>query len=162
MTQIAHAMRRELNAEFLWSLPTHRNRIRFYRAGYKSLSPDATVAIVRAGNYVPFLIEYERSAVHPAQARDRLRLYQQLWWTTEPKIVHGVTPWILFVFPSEKNETTFVSATLDAARRLEMKPPVLTSNRVLLEQVGVTGKAWHYLWDEADRGSREVLPTSPP
>ena len=162
VTQIAHAMRNEMDAEFLWSLPTHRNRLRFFWGGYKSLSPDATVGIVRNGHYVPLLIEYERSAVHPALARTRLKLYQALWRTSEPKVVHGVNPWILFIFPSETNEKTFVSATLAGTRRLEMKPPILTSNRVLLEQVGVTGMAWHYLWDEDDEGIREVLPTSPP
>ena len=161
VARMAAELHDDPESEFLWALPARRGRLQFYSGGRRAILPDATVATTNQGEYTPFLVEYERSASGQAKLASRLRLYQRLSRTTQARKDFGALPWILFVFPDPQREETFVRAANDRLRPFQGTPPVLTSNTPLLDEIGILGPVWAYLW-HSNPLSREDLPTRPP
>ena len=161
VSQMARELHDAPNTEFLWALPARRGRIGFFLGKRRSILPDATVATRHDGTYVPYLVEFERSATGQVRAENRLKLYQRLHRTDQAEQDCGASPWILFVFPTARIERTFVRAANESWTRGTATPPVLTSHIPLLRETGVLGQAWHDLWDEAST-ERWLLPWRPP
>ena len=161
VSQMARELHDSPDDRFLWALPARRGRIHFFSGRRRSILPDATVATMRSGTYVPYLVEFERSATGPVRAADRLRLYQQLHRTDRAEEDCGAPPWILVVFPTARVERTFVRAANESWTRGTAAPPVLTCHIPLLKEAGALGPSWHNLWDE-DHEKRWSLPWRPP
>ena len=98
-----------------------------------SIRPDALGALQLGERYVPFMLEYERQALYPKEARERLERYRNYFETGLPVEDHGTTPSVLFVFPTEEHEDRFVAGVGG-----ERTVPILTSN---LHVLGGAGRA---------------------
>ena len=153
VSSLSQAARKREDATLEWVLPAHRAARNFYIGGRQrtSIRPDALGALQLGERYVPFMLEYERQALYPSEAHQRLERYRNYFATGLPVEDHGTTPSVLFVFPTEEHEARFVAGVGG-----EHKVPILTSNLHVLEAQGVLSASWRRLWDPSDK--RRVAP----
>ena len=149
VSSLSEAAREREDATLEWVLPAHRAVRHFYIDGKQrtSIRPDALGALQLGERYVPFMLEYERQALYPKEARERLERYRNYFETGLPVGDHGTTPSVLFVFPTEEHEDRFVAGVGG-----ERTVPVLTSNLHVLGAQGVLSESWRRLWDPSDKG----------
>ena len=124
----------------LWDLlPTSRSSIG-YRYDWTTyvIYPDASFTLEYQGQWLPYLLEYERRATTPKRARVRLKSYRRYFGSGWAERDHeGRLPRVLFVFESHDNENAF----LDVADRVK-RVPIITSNVETLAEHGILGEAW--------------------
>ena len=153
VSSISREAREREDAALEWVLPTHRAVRSFYTGAKRrtSIRPDAIGGLQLGERYVPFMLEYERQALHAKEARERLDRYRSYFDNRLPAEDHGTTPSVLFVFPTEGHEDRFVAGVGG-----ERKVPILTSNLHVLEVRGVLSESWRRLWAPSDK--RRVAP----
>ena len=120
-------------------LPTHRSSIGYrYDQTTYVIHPDASFTLEYKGDWLPYLLEFERRATTPKRISKRLRSYRRYFRSGWAKRDHeGQMPTLLFVFESPANESAF----LDIAEA-EDDVPILTSNAEALAEHGVLGESW--------------------
>ena len=118
------------------------------RVGYMSeekqrvITPDTIGALISGDLYIPFFLEFERTAVHPSRIPGRLARYRLFFRDRNAVATMAPFPIVLFSFHSESVEHRFLEAIADSGFSL----PVLTSNLELLREVGGMGDAWRAAW----------------
>ena len=122
-------------------LPTHRSSIG-YRRGRTNyvIHPDASFTLEYKGQWLPFLLEFERRATTPKRIPRRLASYRRYFASGWAERDHGGhTPGVLFVFETPESEAAF----LDVADGME-DLDVITANAETLGEHGVLGEAWTF------------------
>ena len=106
------------------------------------ITPDAIGSLVADGLYIPFFLEFERTAIYPSRIPSRLARYALFFG--DPEAVRTVEPFpfVLFCFPNERFENVFLRVVAGA----DLSLPVLTSNLETLREVGGMGDAWRTSW----------------
>ena len=120
-------------------LPTHRSSIgyRCNRTNYM-IHPDASFTLEYRGEWLPFLLEFERRATTPRRIPQRLASYQRYFRSGWAERDHGGRrPGVLFVFETPESESAF----LDVADGMDGLD-VITANGEVLAEHGVLGEAW--------------------
>ena len=120
-------------------LPTHRSSIG-YRRGRTNymIHPDASFTLEYKGEWLPFLLEFERRATTPKRIPRRLASYRRYFASGWAERDHGGRrPGVLFVFETPESEAAF----LDVADGIEGLD-VITANVETLAEHGILGKAW--------------------
>ena len=86
VSSLSEAAREREDATLEWVLPAHRAVRHFYIDGKQrtSIRPDALGALQLGERYVPFMLEYERQALYPKEARERLERYRNYFVTGLP------------------------------------------------------------------------------
>ena len=106
------------------------------------ITPDAIGALVTRSLYIPFFLEFERTAVYPSRIPSRLERYRLLLRDSDAVRTMAPFPFVLFTFPTESAEDTFLHTIVDACLCL----PVLTSNLRVLRKRGGLGDSWRRAW----------------
>ncbi|MCY4654115.1 MAG: replication-relaxation family protein [Dehalococcoidia bacterium] len=127
----------------LWT-PEWRST-RKYHHRERTFTPDAVVELTMEGRPMPFFIEYERRARHPAGVRQRLYPYQRYYGSPLTDGDLPPFPYTLFVVDSEAVAATYVTTAAAMGLRL----PILVSSRPALAEMGCLGRSWHLLWERA-------------
>ena len=120
-------------------LPTHRSSIgyRCNRINYM-IHPDASFTLEYKGQWLPFLLEFERRATTPKRIPKRLASYRRYFASGWAERDHGGrTPGVLFVFETPESEAAFLDVA-DATEGLD----VITANAEALGEHGILGEAW--------------------
>ena len=126
--------------ELLDLLPTHRSQITYHARNQQHfvLHPDASFQLGYQGDWDWCLLEYERRAVTPKRAPERLRGYRRYFQSDyASRDRGGAEPLVLFLFETAEAEQTFV----DHAAALR-HPPFVSSNLPTLTERGVLGPSW--------------------
>ena len=131
------------DSELVWSVPTARSD-RAYNWGRSSIAPDAVGRLVVGGLQVPFYLEHELRARHPAGVMARLDPYEDYYWSNEHEDDHPPYPVTLFVVGDDEVEDTYVRT---AARMNRMSLPILVSCTSVLSNTGILGESWRPLWE---------------
>ena len=120
-------------------LPTHRASIGYRRRGTNyMIHPDAAFTLEYRGQWLPFLLEYERRATTPKRIPQRLASYRRYFRSGWAQRDHGGhRPGVLFVFETPDTEAAFLGVA-DATEGLD----VITANAETLAERGVLGEAW--------------------
>ena len=141
------------DATLEWVLPTHRVARNFSDPeGQTSVRPDALGALVLEEDYLPFMLEYERTAFYPGEVTDRLSRYRRYFMTGRPSQDHGRSPCVLFVFPDARHEDKFVEVASSEGDPL----PILTSNLDTMRRDGVLSDVWRGV-DNPQEATRVAL-----
>ncbi len=106
------------------------------------ITPDAIGTLVIGGLYIPFFLEFERTAVYRSRIPGRLDRYRLFLRDRDALITMAPFPFILFTFPTESAENVFLRTAAAAGFCL----PVLTSNLGVLRERGGLGTAWLPAW----------------
>ena len=106
------------------------------------ITPDAIGALEAGGLYIPFFLEFERTAIYPSRIPRRLARYRSLYGDGDALSAMAPFPFVLFTFPSESIENRFLGVVADAGFSL----PILTSNLEVLHALGGMGEAWRPAW----------------
>ena len=123
--------------------PSHRSRRHFtFNRRRHTIHPDASGIISYMHTSIPFLLEFERRARHPAKARQRIRPYQAYFGSGYPLQDHGSLPLVLVAFDDVGAETQFLLAAAEAERRSKVAVPFATTCLSTVEQLGVLGDSW--------------------
>ena len=125
--------------ELLDLLPTQRSQISYEHQWTRyPLYPDASFQLRAHDDWHWCLVEFERRAVTPRRVPERLRAYRRYFGSDYVRTDHsGQLPLVLFVFETERAESTF----LDAAERVS-PAPFLSSNLDAICEQGVLGRSW--------------------
>ena len=125
--------------ELLDLLPTQRSQISYeHRWTRYPLYPDASFQLRAHDDWHWCLVEFERRATTPRRVPERLRAYRRYFGSGYVRPDHGgQLPLVLFVFETERAESTF----LDAAERVS-PAPFLSSNLDAICEQGVLGRSW--------------------
>ena len=100
--------------------------------------PDASFTLEYRGQWLPFLLEFERRATTPKRIPRRLASYRRHFASGWAERDHGGrTPVVLFVFETPESETAFLDVA-DASEGLD----VITANAEALGEHGILGEAW--------------------
>ena len=130
-------------AELVQLDPPHRAS-RYFRLGgrLRSIHPDAFGIIEKAGDRMPFFLEWERRAVRPVTMAARLAPYLRYYSTHRPLDDHGAKPTLLVVFDDELAAIHFLRVARAEMTRARVSVPLLVSHKKLLERAGPLGRAW--------------------
>ena len=125
-----------------------------------SVRPDASGALRRGDETVPFFLEWERRAVRPVTMAARLAPYLRYYSTRRPLDDHGVTPIVLVVFDDELAASHFLRVARQEMERAGVEVPLWISHNAVLERLGPLGRAWQSPggWDWACPFPRRPLP----
>ena len=125
--------------ELLDLLPTQRSQISYEHQWTRyPLYPDASFQLRAHDDWHWCLVEFERRATTPRRVPERLRAYRRYFGSGYVRPDHGgQLPLVLFVFETERAESTF----LDAAERVS-PAPFLSSNLDAICEQGVLGRSW--------------------
>ena len=130
-----------------------RRAVRFFRHGDRlhSVRPDA-FGILRKGRTVwPFLLEWERRAVHPSTMRARLAPYLRYFSSRTPLDDHGAMPTVLIVFDNDLVEAQFFRVAREQMSRTGVRIPLRVSHLATLNHLGPS--------EVASRHAAASLPT---
>ena len=100
LSELAAEARAGPKSELLWSVPEWR-AARWYDWNSRSIKPDAVGVAITKGVRVPFYLEYEKRAKHPAGIRRKLRPYERYYWAPDTSGDMPPYPVTLFVVDSE-------------------------------------------------------------
>ena len=123
--------------ELLDLLPTHRSQITYHARNQQHfvLHPDASFQLGYQGDWDWCQLEYERRAVTPKRAPERLRGYRRYFQSDYASRDHGgAEPLVLFLFETAEAEQTFV----DHAAALR-PAPFVSSNLPTSDGTGRAG-----------------------
>ncbi len=121
-------------------LPTSRSSIGYrYQGDDYVIHPDATFWMSYQGDWLPYLLEFERRAVTPKRVRARLKNYPRYFASGWADVDHaGQLPLVLFVFETYDAEDAFLLAA--GAHRL----PICTSNLEQINDLGALREVWRW------------------
>ena len=129
--------------------PPHR-AVRYFRhrGTLRSVHPDGFGVVDVGGVTQPFFLEWERRAVRPGTMASRLAPYLAYFSTRHPTDDHGSMPVLLVVFDDPLAEARFLGVAREQVERSRVEVPLWVSNRELLEELGLLGRAWRNLQSE--------------
>ena len=125
--------------ELLDLLPTQRSQISYEHQWTRyPLYPDASFQLRAHDDWHWCLVEFERRATTPGRVPERLRAYRRYFGSDYVRPDHGgQPPLVLFVFETERAESTFLDTTE------QVNPaPFLSSNLDVVWEHGVLGRSW--------------------
>ena len=139
LTNLAAEVARSPDHDLFDLLPTHRSSIGYRRGRTNyAIHPDASFTLEYKGQWLPFLLEFERRATTPKRILRRLASYRRYFASGWAERDHGGRrPGVLFVFETPESETAF----LDIADGMEGLD-VITANAEDLGEHGILGEAW--------------------
>ena len=126
----------------LWVAPEWRSE-RKYHWNRRSITPDAVGVLIADRTRIPFFLEYERRARHPAGVRQKLGPYARYYRSSDIDGDMPPFPITLFVVDSEDVESTYVAT----AAAMGLSLPILVSSKPALARAGILGRSWRLLWE---------------
>ncbi len=123
--------------------PPHR-AARYFRYGgtLRSIHPDAFGLLWRGDKAWPFLLEWERRALHPSTMAARLAPYLRYYATERPVADHGAAPAVLVVFEDAVAPAHFLRVAREEIARSGVDVPLWVCCTEELDAAGPLGAAW--------------------
>ena len=123
--------------------PPHR-AARYFRYGgaLRSIHPDAFGLLWRGDEAWPFVLEWERRALHPSTMAARLAPYLRYYATDRPVADHGAAPAVLVVFEEAVAPAHFLHVAREEITRRGVDGPLWAASRDDLKAAGPLGAAW--------------------